>query len=254
MLARILRIGAGLEVIAAALLAYALMQLGMSAIPAVLLALLLPLAVHAVPLAIEFVTGAVIDRRPVARLGPFALTRVWLDETGRSFQVFNIDQPWRADFAEPAHRARLRKAGGALHPRLHVQPRDVAPLADRARSGAALELRHRQPRAGLAPVDRYPESVHAAVERLRRATGAERVTLVCHSMGGLVARAYLRAHGHHAVARVVTIDTPHHGTLFARFGKGTTRARCGLRASSCVASQKATNPSSSSASPASTTT
>jgi predicted alpha/beta hydrolase family esterase len=69
-------------------------------------------------------------------------------------------------------------------------------------------------------VDRYPELVHAAVERLRTASGAERVTLVCHSMGGLVARAYLRAHGHHAVARVVTIDTPHHGTLFARLGHG----------------------------------
>ena len=63
MLARMLRVSAGLELLAAALLAYALMQLGMSAIPAVLLALLLPLAVHAVPLAIEFVTGAIIDRR-----------------------------------------------------------------------------------------------------------------------------------------------------------------------------------------------
>ena len=41
-----------------------------------------------------------------------------------------------------------------------------------------------------APVDRYTELIHAAVERLRRATGAERITLVCHSMGGLVARAY----------------------------------------------------------------
>ena len=39
-------------------------------------------------------------------------------------------------------------------------------------------------------------------------------------MGGLAARAYLRAHGHHAVARVVTIDSPHHGTLFARLGHG----------------------------------
>ena len=27
-------------------------------------------------------------------------------------------------------------------------------------------------------------------------------------------------HGHHAVARVVTIDTPHHGTLFAALGHG----------------------------------
>ena len=69
-------------------------------------------------------------------------------------------------------------------------------------------------------VDRYPDLIHAAVERLRAASGAERVTLVCHSMGGLAARAYLRSHGHHAVARVVTIDTPHHGTLFARLGHG----------------------------------
>jgi triacylglycerol esterase/lipase EstA (alpha/beta hydrolase family) len=39
-------------------------------------------------------------------------------------------------------------------------------------------------------------------------------------MGGLAARAYLRAYGPHTVARVVTISTPHHGTLFARLGHG----------------------------------
>jgi triacylglycerol esterase/lipase EstA (alpha/beta hydrolase family) len=55
---------------------------------------------------------------------------------------------------------------------------------------------------------------------LRAGAGVERITLVCHSMGGLAARAYLREHGHHAVARVVTIDSPHHGTLFARLGRG----------------------------------
>ena len=39
-------------------------------------------------------------------------------------------------------------------------------------------------------------------------------------MGGLAARSYLRRHGHHAVQRVVTIDTPHHGTVFATLGHG----------------------------------
>ena len=39
-------------------------------------------------------------------------------------------------------------------------------------------------------------------------------------MGGLVARAYLRAKGHDAVARVITIDTPHHGTVFAHYAHG----------------------------------
>jgi hypothetical protein len=39
-------------------------------------------------------------------------------------------------------------------------------------------------------------------------------------MGGLAARSYLRRHGHRAVQRVVTIDTPHHGTVFATLGHG----------------------------------
>jgi hypothetical protein len=85
MLARMLRVSAGLELLAGALLAYALMQFGIPTIPAVLLALLLPVAVHAVPLAIEFVTGAIVDRRPVVRLSPWALARVWLNETARAF-------------------------------------------------------------------------------------------------------------------------------------------------------------------------
>jgi triacylglycerol esterase/lipase EstA (alpha/beta hydrolase family) len=69
-------------------------------------------------------------------------------------------------------------------------------------------------------VEDYVGIVHAAVEQLRAASGAERVTLVCHSMGGLVARTYLRRHGRDAVQRVVTIDTPHHGTVFATLGRG----------------------------------
>jgi hypothetical protein len=39
-------------------------------------------------------------------------------------------------------------------------------------------------------------------------------------MGGLAARTYLRTRGHHSVRRVVTIDTPHHGTMFAALGHG----------------------------------
>ena len=220
MLARMLRVSAGLELLAAALLAYALMQLGMSAIPAVLLALLLPLAVHAVPLAIEFGTGAVIDRRPVARLGAWGLTRVWLDETARAFRAFNIDQPWRAGFTESAlvpdsARPAVLFIHGYMCNRATWRPWLIERGLAQRWNCATINLE-----PVYAPVHSYTESVHAAVERLRRATGAERITLVCHSMGGLVARAYLRAHGHHAVARVVTINTPHHGTLFALFGKG----------------------------------
>lgn len=71
-----------------------------------------------------------------------------------------------------------------------------------------------------AGIDEYLPSVHAALERLRAATGASRVIIVAHSMGGLVARAYLRRYGDAAVARVITLGTPHQGTLLASFGPG----------------------------------
>jgi triacylglycerol esterase/lipase EstA (alpha/beta hydrolase family) len=35
-------------------------------------------------------------------------------------------------------------------------------------------------------------------------------------MGGLVARAYLRQRGPARIERIITIGTPHHGSLFAR--------------------------------------
>ncbi len=220
MLARILRIGAGLEAIAALVLATVLIRTGLAAWLAVVLALMLPLAVHGIPLAIEFITGAIVDRRPLARLGPFALVRVWLGETWRSFKVFNLDQPWRADFPEPdivpqPDRPAVLFIHGYMCNRGTWRPWLTAGGLAQRWNCATVNL---EPVFGA--VDRYPEPIHAAIERLRAASGAERVTLVCHSMGGLAARAFLRAHGPHAVGRVVTIDTPHHGTLFARLGHG----------------------------------
>ncbi len=67
---------------------------------AIAIGLLLPFAIHAVPLGIEFIVGALIDRRPIARLNVVDALRLWLVESWRSFVVFNIDQPWRANFPE----------------------------------------------------------------------------------------------------------------------------------------------------------
>ena len=71
-----------------------------------------------------------------------------------------------------------------------------------------------------APLDDYVEHVERAVQRLLAATGAPRVVIVGHSMGGLVARAWLRRHGAAHVARIVTVGTPHHGTGLAALGIG----------------------------------
>ena len=69
-------------------------------------------------------------------------------------------------------------------------------------------------------IDDYAPQIDEAVRQVTQATGMPPL-LVCHSMGGLAARAWLkirRAEGR--VHHVVTIGTPHHGTWLARFGYG----------------------------------
>lgn len=223
MLGRILRISSLLTIALATVLTVWFIDLGMSAWVAIGVGVLLPFAIHAVPLAVEFITGAVIDRRPTVRLNAIDAVRVWLVESWRSFVVFNVDQPWRANFAErpivhdPARPAVLLVHGymcnrAVWHPLLL--------------SGALKECNvatvNLEPVFG--PIERYGEVISGAVDALRAASGAARVTLVCHSMGGIAARAYLHAHADQgadaAIERVITIATPHHGTIFGALGSG----------------------------------
>jgi pimeloyl-ACP methyl ester carboxylesterase len=66
-----------------------------------------------------------------------------------------------------------------------------------------------------ADIERFAEQLGTKIESVCAATGADRVTLVGHSMGGLVARSYLRQRGPARVERIVTIGTPHHGSVLA---------------------------------------
>ncbi|MBK8323260.1 MAG: alpha/beta fold hydrolase [Betaproteobacteria bacterium] len=71
------------------------------------------------------------------------------------------------------------------------------------------------------PIDELAEQLAMQVDLIVRPAGAKAVVIVAHSMGGLVARAYLARHGSGSVARLVTIASPHHGTRLARLGMGT---------------------------------
>ena len=67
----------------------------------------------------------------------------------------------------------------------------------------------------LAPIASFAPQVAAKIAQIVADTGATRVAIVCHSMGGLVARAYLRRYGGGHVQRLITIGTPHAGSLHA---------------------------------------
>jgi len=88
-------------------------------------------------------------------------------------------------------------------------------LAAQGRSVATLTL---EPLYGR--IDGYAEQVARRVAALCRETGATQVILVGHSMGGLVCRAYLRRYGEARVAKLITLGTPHQGSLLARLAPG----------------------------------
>jgi triacylglycerol esterase/lipase EstA (alpha/beta hydrolase family) len=64
-------------------------------------------------------------------------------------------------------------------------------------------------------IEHFAVQLAAKVDAVCAATGAQHVVLVCHSMGGLVARAYVRRFGAAHVERIITIGTPHHGSVLA---------------------------------------
>lgn len=73
----------------------------------------------------------------------------------------------------------------------------------------------------LASIELFADQMEAKIDAIRAATGARSVVIVTHSMGGLVARAYLRRYGTDKVARLMTIGAPHHGSVHAWIFPGT---------------------------------
>jgi predicted alpha/beta hydrolase family esterase len=72
----------------------------------------------------------------------------------------------------------------------------------------------------LVSIDRFAEQLHHAIEACLADTGAGKLRLVTHSMGGLVARAYLQRYGSQRVDKVITLACGHHGTRIAYLGLG----------------------------------
>jgi triacylglycerol esterase/lipase EstA (alpha/beta hydrolase family) len=75
----------------------------------------------------------------------------------------------------------------------------------------------------LGSIDQYCNVIEAGVSELIKRTGTDRVAIVAHSMGGLAARAFLKNSTpiqNQRIARVISLGTPHLGTVHALLGHG----------------------------------
>lgn len=69
-------------------------------------------------------------------------------------------------------------------------------------------------------LDAISRALQARIEELATEFPGVPINLVCHSMGGLVTRAYVRRCGRAHLGQIVTLGTPHRGTALAVLGLG----------------------------------
>ena len=77
----------------------------------------------------------------------------------------------------------------------------------------------------LASIEDFADQLAGKIDAVLAECHAQSVMIVAHSMGGLVVRAYVRKHGTGKLARVMTIGSPHHGSMHAWLLFGTSLAQ-----------------------------
>jgi pimeloyl-ACP methyl ester carboxylesterase len=178
------------------------------------------LMAYSLVLAVEFIAMRFLSGSDPAPRPTWAeLARAWLAETLAAPLVFCWRQPfrWQAlpdKLDAPSGEAPRR---GAVFIHGFVCNRGFwTPWLERMRAeGRPYIAVNLEPVFGS--IDDYVPTIEDAVTRITQLTGMPPV-LVCHSMGGLAARAWMRAmNGHNRVHHVITIGSPHHGTWLGRF-------------------------------------
>lgn len=158
---------------------------------------------------------------PQHRLGAIAWLRLYLAEFRAYVLLYNLYQPFERAFvgAEP-----LQPLPPGELPVLLVH----GYVCNRA---FMLPLRRYLGEHGVsayshslepvyADIDSYADQLARRIEEICAASGADQLVILAHSMGGLAARAYLRRHGTRRVAKLITLGTPHQGTVMARLAAG----------------------------------
>jgi triacylglycerol lipase len=157
---------------------------------------------------------------PEQKIGPFSAAAMIVREWLSFFVLFGIVQPF-ADSAFSVKQPR-RRSNAPLVILVHGYRCNSAlwlQMIRRLRAeGFAAEAIDLEP--ALDSIDSFAGQLHRHIEEALRETSAQKVRLVTHSMGGLVARAYMRKFGAARVEKLITLACGHHGTRLARLGLG----------------------------------
>lgn len=196
-------------------------RLGGAVLPAVLVAALTPAVIHGAILGAGFLIAWLAADQPRQPLTVW--TGTFLREWPRSMQMVYQRFAWQAGFQVPRPGGRLRRRPVVLI-HCYAGNRGLWALAAPwfASRGHRVLVPSFSPANG--DIDGHVETLRAAIEQAGRSEDAADpggpVHLVGHSMGGLIARAYLRRYGWDGIGAVVTLGTPHRGTPQAWLGAG----------------------------------
>ena len=181
---------------------------------------LLPLGIYLLVMAVQFLLmhrANRADPAPRARAGQ--VLAAWWAEVCVGLTVFAWRQPFRHRSPPDWLPVQLTGRRGVVLVHGFMCNRGLwlpwfAQLQARGHAYVAVNL---EPVMGS--IDEYADIIEDAVRQVTAATGQAPV-LLCHSMGGLAARAWLRAHqADGRVHRVLTLGTPHGGTWLGRFSR-----------------------------------
>jgi len=172
-------------------------------------------------LAVEFMLLRLLNKaEPVPLPSWKELFAAWRGEAWTAPQVFCWRQPFRAQAIADRLSPQTPGRRGVVFVHGFFCNRGFwTPWLQRLQgSGHAFIALSLEPLFGS--IDDYVPQIDDAVQRITQATGLPPL-LVCHSMGGLAARAWLkRMQAEARVHHVVTMGSPHRGTWLARFGLG----------------------------------
>lgn len=171
---------------------------------------------YAVILAAEFLLMQWVNRSdPAPRASFGALARAWWAEVRVAPLVFCWRQPFRSHVIADCTHSDARRGIVFIHGFVCNRGIWIPWLAQLKEQGRVFVAVNLEPVFGS--IDDYTARIDEAVRRVQAATGLPPL-LVCHSMGGLAARAWMRmAQDDTRVHRVVTIGSPHGGTWLGRF-------------------------------------